>query len=161
MAEACPDLQFDVVGPRESGDYSARMEERGKTISNVKMHGAVSRDQMPNFYKQAACLCCTSDFEGFPNTFLEAWSHGLPVVSLFDPDDLIAERRLGAVADDTKGLAVALRELLASPDRWREASLNARRYYTENHTMETVMPKFEKAFLDTWKDSMPARTRET
>jgi glycosyltransferase involved in cell wall biosynthesis len=102
---------------------------------------------MPSLYQQAACLLCTSDFEGFPNTFLEAWSQGLPVVSTFDPDDLIARRELGLVAGDVPGLAVAIRRLLESPDLYRRLSHNARQYYLENHTVEVAMPRFEELFL--------------
>ncbi len=93
-------------------------------------------------------MCCTSDFEGFPNTFLEAWSHGLPVVSTFDPDDLIAKRDMGTVADDVPGLVSGIRGLLTSQQRWSEASKNARRYYLENHAVDKVMPRFERVFLD-------------
>ena len=116
-----------------------------------------SRDKMAGFYRRAACLCCTSDFEGFPNTFLEAWSNRLPVVSMFDPDGLIAENSLGAAANDLPGLIVALRSLLGSPELWKQASSNVRRYYLENHTVEAAMPRFEAVFLDALKQ--PPRGR--
>jgi glycosyltransferase involved in cell wall biosynthesis len=114
----------------------------------VTMHGSVARDRMPEFYRQAAFLCSTSEFEGFPNTFLEAWSHGLPVVSTFDPDDLIATVGLGATAGDVQGLIAGIRQLLGSPKRYQQSSANARRYYLENHTVEAVMPQFERVFRD-------------
>jgi glycosyltransferase involved in cell wall biosynthesis len=92
---------------------------------------------------------CTSDYEGFPNIFLEAWSEGLPIVSTFDPDGLIAERGLGAVADPhVDSLAARLAKLLESAERWRAASAAARRYYLENHTVDRVMARFEQGFLD-------------
>jgi len=38
----------------------------------------------------------TSNFEGFPNIFLEAWATGVPVISLnVDPGNVIKKRRLG------------------------------------------------------------------
>jgi glycosyltransferase involved in cell wall biosynthesis len=148
LAEACPDLCFDVAGPAYESPYSQASAARLRGLGNVTVHGGVSRERMPEFYRNAACLLCTSDVEGFPNTFLEAWSHGLPVVSTFDPDGLIARRNLGVSADDVPALIAGLRSLLSSPDRWLEASANARRYYLENHTVETVMPQFERVFLD-------------
>ena len=124
---------------------------RAATIGNVAMLGRVNPGDMPRIYRAAACLCCTSAFEGFPNTFLEAWSHGQPVVSSFDPDHLIAQRQLGAVAHDVPGWIAAFRSLLGSPERWRTASDNARRYYLDHHTVEAVMPRFEAVFLDALK----------
>ena len=147
VAEACPDLVFDLVGPSYDTDYSRRIVERARQIRNVTVHGPVGWDKVWDYYRQATCLLCTSDYEGFPNTFLEAWSQGLPVVSTFDPDDLTARRELGLVAGDVPGLAAAVRRLLTSPDLYRRLSQNARQYYTENHTVEVAMPRFEEVFL--------------
>ncbi len=152
IAEALPEYSFDVAGaPDETTPYSQALLARAAAIRNVAMHGRVNPGDMPRIYRAAACLCCTSVFEGFPNTFLEAWSHGVPVVSSFDPDHLIAERHLGAVAHDVPGLILALRSLLGSPERWKQASANVRRYYLENHTIEAAMPQFEAVFLDALK----------
>jgi len=148
VAEACPDLSFDFVGPVCDTPYSQSVCARARRLPNVTVHGPVAREKVPEFYKRAACLCCTSNFEGFPNTFLEAWSHGLPVVSTFDPDDLIASHGLGAVTGDTEGLVHAVRSLLASPERWGRASANARQYYLENHTVDGAMERFKRVFLE-------------
>ena len=129
---------------------------RARTLQNVTLCSRVSRKGMQDIYGRASCLCCTSRVEGFPNTFLEAWSHGLPVVSMFDPDALIEERGLGATAHDVPGLTTAVRELLASPERWRQASDNARRYYVENHTVESVLPRLSRFFLNVQATAYPA-----
>ncbi|NLX13828.1 MAG: glycosyltransferase family 4 protein [Phycisphaerales bacterium] len=148
LARKCPELRFDLVGPANPGPYSQNAVRLAAAVPNIKVHGPVARSQIPDIYKRAACLICTSDVEGFPNTFLEAWSHGLPVVSTFDPDGLIAGRHLGVFACDVEGLLEGCRDLLTSPDRWRQVSENARRYYVENHAVEVVLPRFERAFLD-------------
>jgi glycosyltransferase involved in cell wall biosynthesis len=149
IAEAMRDVCFDVVGPPDpETDYTRALLERARTLPNVVLHGRIDRPGMSEVYRPAACLCCTSAYEGFPNTFVEAWSHGVPAVSTFDPDDLISNRGLGAVAQDVSGLVTALRSLLGSPLRWRQASENARQYYQENHTVQEVMPRFEQFFLE-------------
>ncbi len=45
-------------------------------------------------------------------------------------------------------LIAAGRRLLQSPELWRQASANARRYYVENHAAEVVLPQFERVFRD-------------
>lgn len=148
VARACPDLAFDCVGPAGKTEYSRRTMERARQMPNVTVHGPVAWENVWDYYRQAACLLCTSDYEGFPNTFLEAWSQSLPVVSTFDPDDLIACRELGLVAGDIPGLAAAIRRLLESPDLYRCLSQNARQYYLENHVVEVAMLRFERVFLN-------------
>jgi glycosyltransferase involved in cell wall biosynthesis len=148
LAEACPELRFDLVGPCAENDYARGVVERARSLANVTYHGPARREQVAAFYRSAVCLCSTSDHEGFPNTFLEAWSHGLPVVSRIDPDGLIAERGLGLAAADVPGLARALRELVRTPGRWTEASRNARRHYAENHLLDAAMARFERIFSE-------------
>jgi glycosyltransferase involved in cell wall biosynthesis len=146
LARECPEIIFDMVGPFYADDYAQGVLRRSKEIPNVIAHGAATREKVSEFYRNAACLCCTSDFEGFPNTFLEAWSHGLPIVSTFDPDGLIARKQLGMAASDVAGLAAAIKSLLSSPNRYREMSQNARAYFLENHQPDRVLPKFEAVF---------------
>lgn len=148
LAEACPDLNFDLVGPQDETAYARRVCERARTIGNVTLHGPASRDRVSEFYKNAKVLCCTSDFEGFPNTFLEAWSYGLPVVSTFDPDSLIAEKGLGTVGKDACELAAGIRKLLELPEEWRKVSQSARAYYVANHALDTAMERFERVFCE-------------
>jgi len=148
LAEACPDLNFDLVGPAGDSEYARGICRRAESIANVTLHGPATRQSVPNFYRKARILCCTSDFEGFPNTFLEAWSYGLPIVSTFDPDNLIVENELGIVARGVNGLASGIRTLLGDSKLWRQASEAVRRYYLENHTIDSVMPRFENVFKD-------------
>ena len=154
LAESCPEYRFDLVGPGRGDGFERSIRERAKEIPNLVLHGAVAREEVARYYKEASVMCCTSDFEGFPNTFLEAWSHGLPIVSTFDPDGLIAARDLGSIAGDVSGLAIALRNIVSNPVWWLEASRNARRYFTENHALESTMPRFEAVFIeaaDKWR----------
>jgi len=117
-------------------------------MPNVRVLGTVPRQKMPELYRSMSLLCCTSLYEGFPNTFLEAWSHGLPVVSTVDPDNLIASRRLGMAASNAGEMVAAIRQLAESPASWRELSGNARRYYLANHAVDPVMQRFEQLFLE-------------
>lgn len=149
VAQALPNVTFHVAGMPYAGDsYSESVLNQARAFPNVTVHGMVPREQMPDLYGSVSMLCCTSLYEGFPNTFLEAWSHGLPVVSTVDPDSLIATRDLGCAAVDTSSLVSAIRKLAESPILWREQSANARQYYSENHAVDTVMRRFEQSFIE-------------
>lgn len=146
-AQACPSMVFHLVGPEGDTAYVRQVLGRARQMANVVVHGCVSREEVFRILGSATVLLCTSRVEGFPNTFLEAWSHGLPIVSTFDPDGLIEAKGLGIVAKDSDGLAAGLRRLHGDTGLWRRCSANARRYYVENHRVEAVMSRFEQLFL--------------
>jgi glycosyltransferase involved in cell wall biosynthesis len=148
LAEARPALAFQLVGPGGATAYAREILARGQRIANVTVHGAVGRDELARLYRLALCLCSTSDYEGFPNTFLEAWSHGLPVVSTVDPDGLIARLGLGGVASGVPGLAAAIDALDRAPLRWAQASARARAYYLENHRPDAALLRIEEVFRE-------------
>jgi len=148
VATLCPELHFDVVGQMADTEYTRKVCERARTLKNVTVHGPASRDRVADFYRRAKLLCCTSDFEGFPNTFLEAWSYGVPVVSTVDPDGLIAGKSLGAVGTDVPQLAAGIRELLTSAQQWQRASQTYREYFAANHAIDKAMARFERVFCE-------------
>lgn len=149
IAEQAPDIVFDVAGTADGEHgYSEQVLARAQTIPNVNLLGRVAREDMPALYRAASCLCCTSGHEGFPNTFLEAWCQGVPLVSSFDPDHLTERRGLGYIAHDAVGLLEAIRRLLSSEEDWLTISERCRRYYFETHNPEVVMPMFEAVFTE-------------
>ncbi len=147
LAERMPHLRFELIGQRDAdARYLDPLLARLEALPHVHWHGSLPLARMPVVYRSGALLLCTSRYEGFPNTFLEAWAHGLPVVSTVDPDGLIASHGLGAVAGDIAGLEGAIRALLEEPGRWQAASQRARRLFLERHELSRVMPRFEAAF---------------
>jgi len=152
IARLCPGIQFDVIGKTHGdNEYVRSLDNQAMHVKNIVRHGYVPPEHLADYYARASVLCCTSRHEGFPNTFLEAWSQGVPVVSTVDPDGLIVRKKLGSVATDVPGLASAIQSLLDSREWWEQASENARIYYQMHHTPERVMLKFEQLFCETLK----------
>jgi glycosyltransferase involved in cell wall biosynthesis len=147
IAHARPDFHFDVVGHANSQSPQMQsLEEQARQLDNVTLHGFVPYENLYNYYLKSSLMLCTSRFEGFPNTFLEAWSLGLPIVSTFDPDNMIRDHNLGRVADDIPGLIHGICELTNSPEQWHTASDNACNYYHKNHTVDTVLTQYQYIF---------------
>lgn len=149
VAAELSEYNFTVGGsPSKDDVYSQRLMDTMNKMDNVTYLGMVARADMPELYRSSTIFCCSSKYEGFPNTFLEAWSQGLPIVSTFDPDYLIQERKLGISAANKDDLVSGIRKLCSERTLWLEYSFNARRYYQENHSVDHVMDEFEKIFIN-------------
>ena len=146
IAKLNPGIHFDFVGPKDNTGYSEKIIEQAKQIPNVIYHGPAIKEKVWDFYKNSRIFLCTSNFEGFPNTFLEAWSSGLPIVSTVDPDDIITQKNLGIIGSDISQLSSGIRQLLENDKEWENASCASRQYYLENHTLESSMHQFEQVF---------------
>jgi glycosyltransferase involved in cell wall biosynthesis len=152
VARALPEVIFEVGGEatgKVGNDYAQPILPAVASLPNIILHGRINREEMPGFYSRIHLFCCTSAYEGFPNTFLEAWSHGLPIVSTFDPDGLIAEHELGKAATDVASLVDSIRYYMEKPEKWEASSTRPRNYFLQNHTVDEVMARFEQVFMNT------------
>ena len=149
VAKSLPEYQFIVGGsPHQEDAYFKKVLSTMNSLDNVTYLGMVARADMPNLYRRASVFCCSSVYEGFPNTFLEAWSQGVPIVSTFDPDHLIRDRQLGFDAVTKDDLVAGIKKLCSTPALWEQYSHNARIYYEENHSVNQVMERFEAIFYE-------------
>ena len=84
-------------------------------------------------------LLSTSDAEGFPSVFVEAWAHGTPVVSLkIDPDRVIARHGLGVMTSSTAKAAETIATLIHSCEERQTIGTRARDYAIRTHSAEAV-----------------------
>ena len=91
---------------------------------------------------------CTSDREGFPNVFLQAWQAKCAVVTLkIDPDGVIEKYDLGRVSDDLTTMSEDI-DLLMTKDTLRDRIVsNGLEYINENHALKSTGDKYEALFL--------------
>lgn len=122
LARALPHLSFHMVGGEEEGHGALYEETRRQAngLSNLTFHGRMPYSRVQAFYERAKVFVNTSDSEGFPNSFLQAWVRATPVISFFDPDRIIACHDLGSVPATTAQMASAI-ETLARNELKREA----------------------------------------
>jgi|GEM_PF-3566919 len=115
---------------------------------NFKYLGEIDREEVCSLLERARILVNTSDFEGFSNTFIEAWLRGVPVISLTeDPDGLIRNRGLGMVSGSLDRLAGDIEELMDHPDAWREISARCRKFAEEHFNSEKNVRQLETELL--------------
>ncbi len=136
IIQDAPSVSFVVCGGasshRSPPGYSDDIIKKLRVLPNVQYLGPVSPEVAQRTIGKAAVLLSTSDEEGFPNTFLEAWASGTPVVSVkIDPDSLIKNINLGAVSNTIAGTIEDIQDLLSSVKRRDEIGIRAREYIAE------------------------------
>jgi glycosyltransferase involved in cell wall biosynthesis len=124
MARRLPQVTFHMVGGPVGGHeaHFADVEREARTLPNVRFHGFVPYHETTPFYERARLFVSTSDMEGFPNTFLQSWARGTPVVSYFDPDRIIARNELGEAVSTPDQMQAAIMRLLTDGSAWQAAS---------------------------------------
>jgi len=148
IARACSEYQFDIVGdhPNPAPDIAAAVADL-REQANVTMHGFVPYREVGTHFDRAAALLCTSEWEGFPNTFIEAWSRGIPVLSSVDPDEIINENQCGATWTEDKQVSPLLKTLFENPQEYIETARRARDCFTMTHTIDQVASQWEALLI--------------
>jgi hypothetical protein len=76
------DLQFQMVGsPAKQRRFAALMEKIPR-VGNLTYFGSLPISEVNELMTRASFHINTSSFEGFPNTFIQAWARGAVVISL-------------------------------------------------------------------------------
>lgn len=150
IAKCSPTINYVVCGGvtahRSQPGYGQRLIDEMRALSNVEYRGKVSPIEAERVIGGAAALLCTSDQEGFPNTFLQAWSYGTPVVSLrVDPDGLVQRLGLGVITGTARDAVGCLHGLLTSSDERQRIAAKARAYIAGHHSEAIVVRTFDRA----------------
>lgn len=141
LAERTPDLSVHMVGGRisDSSELFDTVRQRATSLPNVTFHGQVPYHDVNDFFANARVFMNTSDIEGFPNSYLQAWSRGTPVVAFFDPDGVIEREGLGAAVHSMEELRSKVLELTSSRESWQAASERCiaymRRHFDEDRIL--------------------------
>lgn len=116
LARQLPQVKFMLAGgacPYPWGyTYFDDVKAAAARLPNVIMPGGVRYSDSGALFDRARIFLNTSSIEGFPNTFLQAWIRGVPVVSFFDPDGLVRRLQLGHVAESIDDMRESIRGLL-------------------------------------------------
>jgi hypothetical protein len=130
LARRMPSRRIHMVGGPQPGysDLYSKIESAAKSLPNLTFCGRVPYHDVGDLYDRAKIFVNTSDTEGFPNSFLQSWRRGVPVISFFDPDGLIKCEGLGASPQSIDEMAYVADHLIANETEWRKASERCREF---------------------------------
>jgi glycosyltransferase involved in cell wall biosynthesis len=129
------DVRFVMAGATvDDGEWTRQQLAEIAATPNLEYRGRLSQNDVNALLEHTDLFVNTSDYEGFANTFIQAWMRRVPVVSLnVDPDRLLSKGGLGAVAGDEDKLYERVAALLDDSDRCAAIGARARRYALEHY----------------------------
>lgn len=148
VADQLPRVSFHMVGGTVSGaePFFATVQAQAAGRSNVTFHGAVPYREVSAFYSRARVFVNTSDVEGFPNTYLQAWASGTPVVAFFDPDGVIAREGLGAAVRNADEMTAAVQRLTNDESEWNAARARCLAFIERHYSEDVVLQPYLQTF---------------
>ncbi len=155
LAGQLPGVTIHMVGGSLPGEEAlfASVTQAAAAHPNVRFHGRLSYQDANALYDRAKVLVNTSEVEGFPNAYLQAWIRGVPVVTLIDPDAVIEREGLGVAAKSPARIAEAVGHLLGDAAAWRLASDRCRAFMAREYGEEKVLAPYLTAFEQLADDS--------
>ena len=149
LARLLPDLSIHMIGGPQPGhgELFERISREADTIPNLVFHGQVPYHDVNDYYDRTRVFVNTSDSEGFPNSFLQAWRRGVPLVTFFDPDGIVASRQLGSAAHDLESMAHDVTRFCRSEGEWLQTSGVCRRFMDERYGDDVVLADYVDALM--------------
>ncbi len=149
VAEDLPDIDFKMI--LNNFDQELYDKVVGKASANIEIVDYVPSDEMDAVFSKATIFFSSSskNFEGFPNVFLHAVTHGIPIVSLeVDPDQIFSIHGCGIVCDGKIELARrAILDLTGNQNIYDRVRMQAFNYLKNLHEKDIIENEFV-SFLD-------------
>lgn len=169
LARRLPDESFVMIMPQnQSGnreidqqirDLTQAVKEQAAQLNNVTLKDYVPYDQIQPYFDQARALVCTSEMEGFPNTFIQACLGGTAILSFhIDPDGMIEQNDLGVVCGDDFAAAESFIRRM-NDDRLRYYRDRTLSYVKAHHSIDNSVQLYEELIANTMEAGRSKRLK--
>ena len=133
-------VRFVMIGRPSSDKYQHKLDSEIQALKNLEYIGEQTIDRVNEILSKYHIFVNTSTYEGFPNTFVQAWMRKVPVVSmLVDPDDILKTRKIGYFSGSFEQMVKDVRGLIENATLRYDMGKRAREYALENHSLKKNM----------------------
>ncbi|MBZ5497075.1 MAG: glycosyltransferase family 4 protein [Acidobacteriia bacterium] len=159
LARRKPEYEYLMIMSLAIDNVHRRILQKSQSLSNLKILTYVPYDEVEKHFAEARLLVNTSAFEGCPDTFLQAFKYGVPIVSLqVDPNGMFSEHGCGLVSGgDFDRLVENVSLLMSDERRYGQAGANCKTYLAGHHDKDVLIPKYREAMLNLLEDNQKAR----
>ena len=152
LARRLPHRRFVLIGgagghDTAPGGYFEAVRREAQALPNVEFTGFLPLARVEAYFDRARVVVNTSLNEGMPNTFLQAWSRGVPTLAFVDPGTQLDGEPVHLQAATVGEMASGIERLFADPLLHARASARCRQYFERTHSVAQVVTHYE-ALLD-------------
>lgn len=138
------DANFIMAGRPACGKFQSSFENKVDALPNVTYLKEISFEGTNELIKESSIFVNTSTTEGFPNTFIQSWMRGTPVVSLnSDPNNILKNHKIGFHSKSLPKMAEDIRYLLENEEVRFDMGERARTYAVKNFDVEKIIVRYE------------------
>lgn len=153
LARALPQYRFRMIGgpvgdSAEGAAYYDSIRALAADVENLEFMGFRPLDEVELHFDEARVFVNTSEIEGFPNTFLQAWARGIPTVSYFDAGTSAGGTRPFLWVTDEAQARTEIVQLLSEHVAWDALSQACTRHFSDKHSVDRVVSLCLTLFRD-------------
>jgi len=136
---AAENVVFTMIGRPSSSRWGRSLLNEIQREGNIRYLGERSQKEVDEIMASGHILVNTSSYEGFPNTFIQAWLRQTPVVSLdVDPDDILKTRDVGIFAGAYERLRAGVEQLINDRELRESMGMRASTYAMKEHSLSNI-----------------------
>ena len=132
----------------DAREYFNSIRDAAAGVRNLDFKGFLPLDETELYFDEARVFVNTSEHEGFPNTFLQAWARGMPTVSYFDAGTAMDDARPFQWVSSEDGAVEAVRLLMTDDVAWNTLSSRCKRHFNAKHSTRGVVDRYITLFHD-------------
>ena len=143
LAARLPHRRFIMVGPAGRGERPLfeRMRSQAAGLPNVEFTGFLPLAEADRRFDDARVFVNTAEYEGVPNTFLQAWARGVPTVGTVDVE-MPVHIRIEGVGEGAR----EIESLFTDELRWQRLSRASREHYERAHSGAHTLARYLTLF---------------
>jgi glycosyltransferase involved in cell wall biosynthesis len=131
--------EFIMIGRLGSGIWQDRLIEKTSRLNNLEYKGELSIDGVNEALNESHIFVNTSQYEGYPNTYIQAWMREVPVVTLnCDPDDVIKTEGLGFHSKTFQQMVQDVATLIENQQLREKMGERARKYAWSTFSVSNI-----------------------
>lgn len=122
--------------------YSDMLDRARSDYPFMSYLGQIAQNDVFDIFDKAHILVNTSVFEGFSNTYVQAWMRGCIVMALeSNPDNIITDNNIGYVNGSVQAIADKIKYFIDNKGELLQMCKAAHDYAVENHSLEKNIGK--------------------
>ncbi|WP_020529664.1 glycosyltransferase family 4 protein [Flexithrix dorotheae] len=138
-------ISMKVIGKVSMDKYGLMLKKYSDETDHLLLLGELKPEEVQKMLLESMFLINTSEYEGFSNTFIEAWLRGVPVFSFeVDPDNIICENKIGLVSKNNSELSQEIIKLCDDFSSWKLLSAKCQEFALDTFDITKAVNRLEK-----------------